>query len=143
VAATPAALSTDSEYKHSGHDVHAEAQRAPCCVSQLPEIIHLTQSRISDVKAWMQLNNDKTEMVLNATKSVLNSDSVLRFTNLEGSDIKTCQHSSQPRWSTALDITLCRLHMQFQLFTPAGEVFTFYRKACEKRYPTQRVFINN
>ena len=103
-------------------------------MSQLSEIIHLTQSRISDVKAWtannqLQLNNDKAEMVLIATKSVLNSDSVLQSTNLEGSDIKTCQHSSQPWWRTALDITLCCLHMQFQLFTPAGEVFTSFRKA--------------
>ena len=48
-------------------------------ITQLPEIIHSTQSCISDVKAWMtnnqlQLNSDKTEMVLIATKMVLNSD---------------------------------------------------------------------
>ena len=45
-------------------------------ITQLPEIIHSTQY----VKAWMtnnqlQLNNDKTEMILIATKTVLNSDS--------------------------------------------------------------------
>ena len=50
-------------------------------------------SCISDVKAWMtnnklQLNNDKTEMILIATKMVLNSDSVPQSINLEGSDIK-------------------------------------------------------
>ena len=50
-------------------------------ITQLPEIIHSTRSCISDVKAWMtntqlQLNNDKTEMILIATKTVLNSDSV-------------------------------------------------------------------
>ena len=48
-------------------------------ITQLPEIIHSTQSCISDVKAWMtnnqlQLNNDKTEMILIATKTVLHSD---------------------------------------------------------------------
>ena len=62
-------------------------------ITQLPEIIHSTQSCISDVKARMtnnqlQLNSDKTEMVLIATKMVLNSDSVLQSINLEGSDIK-------------------------------------------------------
>ena len=48
-------------------------------ITQLPEIIHSTQSCISDVKAWMtnnqlQLNNDKTEMILIATKAVLHYD---------------------------------------------------------------------
>ena len=62
-------------------------------ITQLPEIIHSTQSCSSDVKAWMtnnqmQLNNDKTEMILIATKTVLNSDSVPLSINLEGSDIK-------------------------------------------------------
>ena len=32
-------------------------------------------------------------MVLIVTKSVLDSDSVLQFTNLEGSDIKTCRNT--------------------------------------------------
>ena len=36
----------------------------------------------------LQLNNDKTEMILTATKTVLNSDSVPQSINLEGSDIK-------------------------------------------------------
>ena len=36
----------------------------------------------------LQLNNDKTEMILIATKTVLNSDSVPQSINLEGSDIK-------------------------------------------------------
>ena len=62
-------------------------------ITQLPEIIHSVQSCISDVKAWMtnnqlQLNNDKTEMILIATKTVLNSNSVPQSINLEGSDIK-------------------------------------------------------
>ena len=62
-------------------------------ITQLPEIIHSTQSCISDIKAWMtnnqmQLNNDKTEVILIATKTVLNSDSVPQSINLEGSDIK-------------------------------------------------------
>ena len=48
-------------------------------VSQLPEIIHSTQSCISDVKAWttnnqLRLNNDKTEMFPIASKTILNSD---------------------------------------------------------------------
>ena len=56
-------------------------------------MIHSAQSCISDVKAWMtnnqlQLNNDKTEMILIDTKTVLNSDSVSQSVNLEGSDIK-------------------------------------------------------
>ena len=46
-------------------------------ITRLPEIIRSAQSCISDVKAWMtnnelQLNNDKTEMILIATKTVLN-----------------------------------------------------------------------
>ena len=62
-------------------------------ITQLPEMSHSTQSCISDVKAWLtnnqlQLNNDKTEMILIATKTVLNSDSVPQSINLEGSDIK-------------------------------------------------------
>ena len=36
----------------------------------------------------LQLNNDKTEMILIATKTVLNTDSVPQSINLEGSDIK-------------------------------------------------------
>ena len=59
-------------------------------ITQLPEIIHSTQSCISDVKAWMtnnklQLNNDKTEVILIATKTVLNS--VPQSINMEDSDI--------------------------------------------------------
>ena len=62
-------------------------------ITQLPEIVHSSQSCISDVKAWvrnnqLQLNNDKTEMILIATKTVLNSDSVPQSINLEGSHIK-------------------------------------------------------
>ena len=61
-------------------------------ITQLPEIIHSTQSCISDVKAWMTNNqlqlNDKTELILIATKTVLNSDLVPQSINLEGSDIK-------------------------------------------------------
>ena len=36
----------------------------------------------------LQLNNDKTEMILIPTKTVLSSDSVPQSINLEGSDIK-------------------------------------------------------
>ena len=59
-------------------------------ITQLPEIIHSTQSCISDVddNNQLQLHNDKTEMILIATKTVLNSDSVPQSINLEGSDIK-------------------------------------------------------
>ena len=50
-------------------------------ISQLPKIIHSTQLDISDLKLWMtnnqlQLNNDKTEIILTASKTILNSDSV-------------------------------------------------------------------
>ena len=74
-------LSDDSQLYKSGN------------VSQLPEIIHSTRSCISDVKVWvtnnqLQLNNDKTEMIPVATKTVLNSDSVPQSINLEGSGIK-------------------------------------------------------
>ena len=56
-------------------------------ITQLTEIIHSTQSCISDVKARMtnnqlQLNSDKTEMILIATKTVLKSDSVPQSLNL-------------------------------------------------------------
>ena len=59
-------------------------------ITQLPEIIHSTQSCISDVddNNQLQLHNDKTEMILIATKTVLNSDSAPQSINLEGSDIK-------------------------------------------------------
>ena len=78
-------------------------------ITQLPEIIHSTQSCISDVKAWMtnhqlQLNNDKTEMILIATKTVLNSDSVSQSVNLEGSDIKLAKTVRQT--GVCLDPTL-------------------------------------
>ena len=36
----------------------------------------------------LQLNNDKMEMILTASKTILNSDSVPQSLNLEGSDIK-------------------------------------------------------
>ena len=36
----------------------------------------------------LQLNNDKTEMILIASKTILNSDSVPQSINLEGCDIK-------------------------------------------------------
>ena len=62
-------------------------------ITQLPEIINSTPSCISDVKAWMannqlQLNSDQTKMILIATKTVLNSDSVAQSINLEGSGVK-------------------------------------------------------
>ena len=58
-----------------------------------PKIIPSIQSCISDVKAWMtnnqlQLNNDKTDLNLTASKTILNADSVPQSINLEGSDIK-------------------------------------------------------
>ena len=43
---------------------------------------------MDDKNNQRQLNNDKTEMILIATKTVLNSDSVPQSINLEGSDIK-------------------------------------------------------
>ena len=36
----------------------------------------------------LQLNNDKTKMILTASKTILNSDSVPRSISLEGSNIK-------------------------------------------------------
>ena len=62
-------------------------------VPQLSKIIHSTQSCVSDAKAWMtnhqlQLNDDKTEMILIATKTILNSECVPQLINLEGSGIK-------------------------------------------------------
>ena len=74
-------LSDDSQLYKSGN------------VSQLPDIIHSTRSCISDEKAWipnnqLQLNGDKTGMILIASKTILNSDSVPQSMNREGSDIK-------------------------------------------------------
>ena len=81
----------ETECRHAA--VQRGKQTRTTYSTQLPEIIDSTQSCISDVKAWMtnnqlQLNNDKTEMILIATKTVLNSDSVPQSINLEGSDIK-------------------------------------------------------
>ena len=63
------------------------------CTTLAIFLIHSTQCSISDVKDWMtnnqmQLNNNKTEMILIASKTILNSDSVPQSINLEGSDIK-------------------------------------------------------
>ena len=91
-------------------------------ITQLPEIIHSTQSCISDVKAWMtnnqlQLNNDKTEMILIATKTVFNSDSVPVHKS-GGFWHQICQHSSQPRclsWSYSLFPTANLLRLSYLL----------------------------
>ena len=88
--------------------------------TQLSEIIHLTRSCISDVKAWMtnnqlQLNNDKTEMILISTKTVLNSDSVPQSINLEDSDIKFANTVRKlgvcldPTLSFQQQISVCRI----------------------------------
>ena len=83
-----------SYHSLSHHSFSDDDQLYKCGnITQLPEIIHSTQSCRSDVKAWMtnnqlQLNNDKTEMMLISTETVLNSDSVPQSINLEGSDIK-------------------------------------------------------
>ena len=78
-------------------------------ITQLPEIIHWTQSCISDVKAWMtnnqlQLNNDKTEMILISIKTVLNSDSVPQSINLEGSDIKFAANTVR-NWPRSVSVS--------------------------------------
>ena len=95
-------------------------------ITQLPEIIHSTQSCISvnsvHVKAWMinnqlQLNNDKTEMILIATKTVLNSD-CSSFHKSGGFWHQICQHSSQPRclsWSYSLFPTANLLRLSYLL----------------------------
>ena len=83
-----------SYHSLSHHSFSDDDQLYKCGnITQLPEIIHSTQSCRSDVKALMtnnqlQLNNDKTEMMLISTETVLNSDSVPQSINLEGSDIK-------------------------------------------------------
>ena len=89
-------------------------------ITQLPEIIHSTQSGISDVKAWisnnqMQLNNDKTEMIFIASKTVLSSDSVPQSIHLEGSDIKFANTVRNlgvcldPTLSFQQQISVCRI----------------------------------
>ena len=91
-------------------------------ITQLPEIIHSTQSCISDVKAWMinnqlKLNNDKTEMILIATKTVLNSD-CYSFHKSGGFWLQICQHSAQPRclsWSCSLFRTANLLPLSYLL----------------------------
>ena len=95
-------------------------------ITQLPEIIHSTQSCISvnsvHVKAWMinnqlQLNNDKTEMILIATKTVLNSD-CSSFHKSGGFWLQICQHSAQPRcpsWSCSLFPTANLLRLSYLL----------------------------
>ena len=88
--------------------------------TQLSEIIHSTWSCISAVKTWMtnnqlQLNNDKTEMILIATKTVLNSDSVPQSINLEDPDIKFANTVRKlgvcldPTLSLQQQISVCRV----------------------------------
>ena len=82
--------------------------------------LHSTQSCISDVKAWMannqlQLNNDKTEMILIATKMLLNSlfHSPLIWRVLTSN----WPHSSQPRclsWSYSHFPTTNLLHLSIR-----------------------------
>ena len=43
-------------------------------LSQLPKIIHSTQSCTSDVNNQLQSNNDKTEMIPTARETILNCD---------------------------------------------------------------------
>jgi len=76
-------------------------------ITRLSEIIHSTLSCMSDVKAWMtnnqlQLNNDKTEMILIATKTTL---TVPQSINLEGSDMKFA--NTVRNLCVCLDPTLC------------------------------------
>ena len=65
----------------------------------------------------LQLNNPKTEMILIATKMVLNSDSVPQSINLEGSDIKLA--NTVRNLGVCLDPTLCLtanlLHLSYLL----------------------------
>ena len=91
-------------------------------ITQLLEIIHSTQSCISDGKACMtnnqlQLNNDKTEMIRIAIKTVLNSDcSTVHKSG--GLSHLICQHSSQPRclsWSYSLFPTANLLRLSYLL----------------------------
>lgn len=61
-------------------------------ISRLPSIIRSSQLCISDIKAWMtnnklQLNNDKTEMILISPKKFLNSNSTPQSVSLEGCEI--------------------------------------------------------
>ena len=68
----------------------------------------------------LQLNNDKTEMILTATKMLLNSDSVPQSINLEGSDIKfantvcvrACVHACMCE-SVCVHVCMC----SFMLYT--------------------------
>ena len=56
----------------------------------------------------LQLNSNKTEMILIATKTVLNSDSVPQSINLEGSDVKFA--STVHNLGVCLDPTLSFQH---------------------------------
>ena len=63
----------------------------------------------------LQLNNDKTEMILISTKTVLNSDSVPQSINLEDSDIKFANTVRKlgvcldPTLSFQQQISVCRI----------------------------------
>ena len=62
-------------------------------LSEFPQIFFLTQSCISDVKAWMiisklHLNKDKVEMILIAPEKLLSSGSAFQSIKLESCDIK-------------------------------------------------------
>ena len=77
---------------------------------------------MSNIKAWMtnnqlRLNNDQTEIILSATKTVLSSDSVPQSINLEGPDIKFA--NTVHNLGVCLDPTLCLtanlLHLSYLL----------------------------
>ena len=103
-------------------------------IIQLPEIIHSIQSCISDVKAWMtnnqlQLNNDKTEMILIAIKTVLNSDCVPQSINLKGSHIKFA--NTVRNLGVCLDPTLS---FQQQIFSVCRICYLELRRISAIRY---------
>ena len=92
-------------------------------MSQIPEIIHSTQSCISDLKAWMtniQLQcvyTDITEMFKPAAKMFLNCGSVPQTISLESSDVRFASAVSldpaisfQQQISSVCSICYLKLH---------------------------------
>ena len=89
-------FSDDNQLYKSGHNL------------QLQDIIQSTQCCISDLKDWMtnnklQLNEDKTDMILISARKVLNNASLTSEICLNGSNIKL------PQTVRNLGVTLDRL----------------------------------
>ena len=66
-----------------------------CNVNDLTSVIHCVEKCLSDSKTWMlsnklQMNKDKTEVLLVTPKRFINSEPCPEFMNINGTSVKFC-----------------------------------------------------